>query len=64
MGYVADRSWSSSFSMSAIAVLGSLIDPAYGAMDDFLRRYRRSERDRRRREVRRVVLLWLAEFAE
>jgi hypothetical protein len=63
MGYVAEKHWSDEFQCPAVTVLGALLDPVNGQMSDFLQRYPRRERDRRRHEVRYVVLLWLAELA-
>lgn len=62
MGYVTDGHRSTVFDVSAITVLGWLLDDS-GHLDEFLTRYKKHERDRRRREVRRVVALWLAEIA-
>lgn len=63
MGYVSENHWASAFEVDAITALSWLINPELGYMDDFLHRYRIVERDRRREEVKRVVILWLADFA-
>lgn len=63
MGYVADGHQASLLDVPAVTALGWLLDSEMGHLDDFLKRYRVVERDRRRGEVRQVVLLWLAELA-
>ncbi len=63
MGYVAAENYASLFDVSAVTALGWLLEDD-GHMDDFLQRYRRSERDRRRNEVRKAVLLWLIDISE
>lgn len=64
MGYVHETMWSDEFDCSLVDVLGALIEEDSGHMADFLNRYRMRERDRRGKEVRRVVLHWLADLAE
>lgn len=64
MSYVAENHWSDEFDCAAVTVLGALLEPDSGQMDDFVSRYPIRERDRRRGEVRKVVLQWLAELAE
>lgn len=63
MGYVAEGHQASTFGVPAVTILGAMLNPDNGQMSDFLSRYRIKERDRRSREVRRVILLWLAELA-
>jgi hypothetical protein len=64
MGFVEDKLWADEFNVSAVTALGWLItDDHHGYMDDFLCRYPKTERDRRRPQVRWVVLHWLADFA-
>jgi len=64
MSYVADNHWSDEFECAVVTVLGALLEPDSGQMEDFLSRYPIRERERRRKEVRKVVLHWLAELAE
>lgn len=63
MGYVSENHWASEFDVDAVTALGWLINPELGYLDDFLNRYRIMERDLSREEVKRVVILWLADFA-
>ncbi|MFY7929625.1 MAG: hypothetical protein ACOVS5_12210 [Oligoflexus sp.] len=63
MGYVRDTQIASAFDRPAVEVLGLILEEDE-FMSDFLSRYPRDQRDRRKKEVRRVVLLWLIEFAE
>ncbi len=63
MGYAADSQWSGEFNTSLLSVLEELLQADSGFMDDFLQRYPKEQRDRRRQEVRYVVLFWLAELA-
>lgn len=62
MGYVADGEYASLFDVPVVEALTWLLSDL-GHMDDFLRRYPIAQREKRRREVRYVVLLWLIEMA-
>jgi hypothetical protein len=62
MGYVKDGDYASQFDVSAVEALSWLLSDL-GHMEDFLRRYPVTQREKRRREIRYVVLLWLIEFA-
>ncbi len=64
MGYVADSNWSTEFDCSLVDVLGALVQEDSDHLNDFLSRYPTVERDRRKRDVRKVCLHWLADLAE
>lgn len=63
MGYCADTNYATLHSAPLLQVLEGLLEVDSGSMADFLRRYPKGQRDRRRREVRYVILLWLADLA-
>lgn len=63
LGYVAHGHQASTFNRPAWEVLGWLLMNEEGHLDEFLTRYPRVERPRRKREVRQAIALWLAEMA-
>lgn len=64
MGYCQDSMWSLTFDCSLVDVLGAMVEENSDHMEDFLTRYPVDERNRRRKDVRHVVLHWLAYLAE
>lgn len=64
MGYVADSHWATEFDCSLMDVLGALVQEDSDHLADFLSRYPTRERGQRGKQVRSVVLHWLADLAE
>lgn len=63
MGYVEETQWASLLDVGAVMALSWLVMPDSPHLEEFLTRYRKDQRERRRQQVRYVVLVWLAEFA-
>lgn len=62
LGYRADDHWATEFETHAVPALGRILNED-AVMQQFLQRYRISERPQRRTEVRYIVNHWLADFA-
>jgi hypothetical protein len=63
LGYLSDGQLATLFGDApAWEILGALLQDEE-LLNDFLSRYRKNERDRRRHEVKFAIALWLAELA-